>query len=138
MSDQRGEGNLDQSPSSEKISRKKWILLCGVTGIAAGLANGLFGAGGGTLAVPAMERLLGVEERKAHATAISIILPLTLLSSILYVQNHFVHWGYTLRAILGGMAGGYIGARLLCILPTSITRKVFGVCMIAAAVRMML
>ena len=49
-------------------------------GLVTGFANGLFGSGGGTIVVPAMERFLGEEEHKAHATAIAVILPLSLLS----------------------------------------------------------
>ena len=48
-------------------------------GLVTGFANGLFGSGGGTIVVPAMERFLKVEEHKAHATAIAVILPLSLL-----------------------------------------------------------
>lgn len=42
-------------------------------GLVTGFANGLFGSGGGTIVVPAMERFLGEEEHKAHATAIAAI-----------------------------------------------------------------
>ena len=42
-----------------------------LTGLVTGFVNGLFGSGGGTLVVPAMERFLCVETHKAHATAIS-------------------------------------------------------------------
>ena len=52
------------------IKKGKAILIGAVTGF----ANGLFGSGGGTIVVPCMERFLNVEEHKAHATAIAIIL----------------------------------------------------------------
>ena len=54
-------------------------------GLVTGFANGLFGSGGGTIVVPAMERFLGEEEHKAHATAIAVILPLSLLSLGVYL-----------------------------------------------------
>ena len=62
-------------------------LIYALIGLVTGAANGLFGSGGGTIAVPAMVLLLGVEEHRAHATAISIILPLTLLSTFFYVSR---------------------------------------------------
>lgn len=105
-------------------------------GVITGAANGLFGSGGGTIAVPAMVLLLGEEEHKAHATAISIILPLTIVSAFFYIANNFVDWSLTLKVTLGGMAGGYAGAKLLNICPANILRKIFAVFMIAAAIRM--
>lgn len=105
-------------------------------GITTGAANGLFGSGGGTIAVPAMVILLGAEERKAHATAISIILPLTLVSAFMYIRSDFINWNITIWVMLGGIVGGYVGAKLLHICPANILRKVFGIFMILAAIRM--
>lgn len=105
-------------------------------GLVTGLANGLFGSGGGTIAVPAMVLILGAEEHKAHATAISIILPLTVVSSVFYICNNYVDWGLTFKVVLGGLMGGYIGAKLLNICPTGALRKIFAVFMIAASFRM--
>lgn len=107
-------------------------------GIVTGLANGLFGSGGGMIVVPAMIMLLGMEEHKAHATAIFIILPLSLVSMYLYISNSYINWDITWKVMLGGVAGGYIGARLLNLLPTYVLRKVFAVFIIAAALKMLL
>lgn len=107
-----------------------------IIGITTGVVNGLFGSGGGTIAVPAMILILGADEHKAHATAISIILPLTLLSVFFYVRNDFVNWDLTWKVMLGGVAGGYLGAKLLNICPEKILRKTFAVFMIIAAVKM--
>lgn len=112
----------------------KYILI----GLATGLANGLFGSGGGTIAVPAMILLLKKKEHMAHATAISIILPLTIVSAILYISNKYIHWGLTIKVMLGGILGGYIGAKLLGKCPSHILRKIFALFMIAAAIRMIL
>lgn len=105
-------------------------------GMAAGIANGLFGSGGGTIAVPAMVYLLGEEEHDAHATALLIILPLTLVSSYFYLSNNFVDWNITWKAMVGGVAGGIVGASLLNRCPSGVLRKIFGTFMIVAAVRM--
>lgn len=107
-------------------------------GLAAGVANGLFGSGGGTIAVPAMAFLLDEDEHKAHATAILIILPLTLVSTYFYIAGHYVDWNITWKAMVGGVAGGIIGAFLLNKCPSRLLRKIFGIFMIAAAVRMIL
>ena len=110
----------------------KYILI----GLVTGTVNGLFGSGGGSIAVPAMILLLGTEEHKAHASAIAIILPLTIVSAFFYISNGFVNWSITLRVILGGMVGGYIGAKLLSKCPANVLRKIFALFMIIAALRM--
>jgi uncharacterized membrane protein YfcA len=107
-------------------------------GLVTGTANGLFGSGGGTIAVPAMVHLLKAEEHKAHASAIAVILPLTVISSVFYISQGYVDWGLTLKVTAGGLVGGYIGARLLAICPEKLLRKIFAVFMAAAGVRMLL
>jgi len=107
------------------------------TGLVAGAVNGLFGSGGGIIVVPAMVHLLKVEEHKAHATAIAVILPLTCVSAFFYITHNYVDWGLSVKVIIGGIAGGYIGARLLKKCPSGILRKVFAVFMMVAAVKML-
>ncbi len=123
-----------------KMGSKKIIkyLKYALIGVVTGMANGLFGSGGGTIAVPAMVHFLGAEEHKAHATAISVILPLTVVSSAFYISKGYADWGLTLKVALGGMAGGYIGAKLLNKCPDRLLRKIFALFMAAAGVRMIL
>ncbi len=107
-----------------------------VIGMAAGVANGLFGSGGGTIAVPAMVFLLDADEHKAHATALLIILPLTLVSVYFYLSHNYVDWNITWKAMVGGVVGGALGAFLLNKCPSKVLRKIFGIFMILAAIRM--
>ncbi len=113
----------------------KWIKYCGI-GVVAGIANGLFGSGGGTIAVPAMVLMLHEEDRTAHATALMIILPLTIVSACFYVNSNFIDWGITLKAMAGGVVGGAIGALVLHKCPVRFVRIIFGVLMLVAAFRM--
>lgn len=116
----------------KQFFKGKFILL----GLITGVINGVFGSGGGTILVPGMFFLLKVSEHKAHATAISVILPLSIMSTIVYVKYGIIVWNVTLKVILGGIVGGYIGARLLNKIPGNILRKVFALFMIIAAIRM--
>jgi uncharacterized membrane protein YfcA len=85
-----------------------------------------------------MVMLLKADEHKAHATAISVILPITIISSLLYISKSHIDWSITWKAAAGGVIGGYVGARLLHICPENILRKVFGVLIVAAAVRLLI
>ena len=109
-------------------------------GLVTGFANGLFGSGGGTIVVPAMERFLGVEEHQVHATAITVILPLYLLSLGIYLWKTDLGavWRIALWASAGGLAGGFVGAKLLNRVSGIWLHRIFGAFMLAAAVRMIL
>lgn len=109
-----------------------------VIGIITGFANGLFGSGGGTVVVPCMERFLKVDTHKAHATAIAIILPLSIISAFIYLKNVDVQWKDIFAISIGGMIGGFLGARYLNKIPAKLLHKIFGAFMIAAAVKMLL
>ena len=105
-------------------------------GFITGIVNGLLGAGGGTLIVPALVFLLGIEDHKAHATAISIILPITLVSSLVYLQNKIIDIPLTINIAIGSTTGGIIGAYFLNKLSIPLLRKIFGIIMLIASVRM--
>ena len=116
------------------MSKKGFV--SAVIGVVAGFANGLFGSGGGTIVVPAMERFLKIEPHKAHATAIAIILPLSILS--MFMKNLDVQWFNVIVLSIGGMVGGFIGAKLLNKISDKWLHKIFGAFMILAAVKMIL
>lgn len=118
--------------------KKKRFLLYIAGGLSAGLLNGLFGSGGGTLIVPFMTEFLDVEERKSHATAILIIFTFTLISLIFYGINGILDYKLALYTSLGGVIGGFLGAKLLSKLSNRFIRKIFGFFMIIAAVKMVI
>ena len=107
-----------------------------LTGFACGLTNGLFGAGGGAIAVPALERFLGAKTHKAHATAVAAVLPLTAVSLMFYSGEISAGLGTLALISLGGAAGGLAGARLLRKLPAKALHKILGIFLAAAALRM--
>ncbi|MTI66047.1 MAG: sulfite exporter TauE/SafE family protein [Firmicutes bacterium] len=109
-----------------------------IIGFLTGITNGLFGSGGGTIIVPSLVFILGLEEHKAHATAISIILPLTLISTFIYFNNGMLNFKIAILVALGGIIGGFSGAKLLKKIPSTILRKIFGLFMIIAAIRMVI
>ncbi len=107
-----------------------------VVGTAVGVINGIFGAGGGTLLVPALERFMDLETHKAHATAVAVILPLCVVSAAVYLFRVPTDWFAVMWVSLGGIAGGVTGANLLNKLSAAWLHKLFAVFLAAAAVRM--
>ena len=95
-------------------------------GVAVGLANGLFGGGGGMIAVPLLQRV-GLEEKRAHATAILWILPISLLSFLLYAVKGYYRANILIPTAIGVTAGGFLGAKLLGRMPVKSVNLVFAV-----------
>lgn len=106
-------------------------------GILVGFINGFFGSGGGVIAVLVLKKFFGLEEKKAHATALGIILPLSCASLFMYTESK-VDFSVVLLCATGGALGGVTGAKLLNKIPKKWLKIVFGAVMIASGVRMVL
>ena len=117
--------------------RKTRPLLSAIFGIAVGAANGLFGGGGGMIAVPALT-LSGVPSKKAHATAIAIILPLSLISGAVYLAKGAADPSVILPSCAGVIVGGIAGAMLLKKIDSHGLSLLFYALMIAAGLKLSL
>jgi uncharacterized membrane protein YfcA len=118
-----------------RSQKRKWRVY--PLGAAAGFLNGLFGAGGGMVAVP-MLKALGVPRESCHATSLAIILPLAVASGLFYLNAGSFAIGDTLQYLPGGVAGALFGAWLLPRLDTLVLRRIFGGLMLLAAARLFL
>ncbi len=129
------------SEISKQITIKKQsnhqILYCVLTGCIAGLINGLFGGGGGMIVVPMLVFLLKRESRSAHATAILIILPLSIVSGLLYASFGNLQLNVGIPVGIGVVVGGAIGALLLSKLSSKWVIVIFSIVMAAAGVKML-
>ena len=105
-------------------------------GIVCGFLNGLFGAGGGSVVVPAMEKFLNIDEKKSHATAIGIILIMSLVSSALYIGKGFFDFNIWWRVSIGGVIGGLVGANALNKISKKWLKIIFGAVIIVTAIKM--
>ncbi|MDK2823483.1 MAG: uncharacterized protein PWQ67_1438 [Clostridia bacterium] len=112
------------------------IVKLGAIGIITGIVNGLLGIGGGTILIPAMIFLLGEKQHKAHGTSLAIILPTALVSTLIYKYNNYLDLNLSLKVASGAVIGGYLGAKLMNKLPAKSLKKLFGVFMIVAGLRM--
>ena len=117
-----------------KMKAGKALLL----GIPIGLINGFFGSGGGIAAVYVLKKFLDTEAKKAHATAISVILPLSAAGLLIYSRGVDTDLSLIIKLAIGGVAGGAIGAKLLTNIPKKWLKIGFGAVMAFAGVRMVL
>jgi hypothetical protein len=101
-----------------------------------GLLNGLFGSGGGVVAVPLL-RLFGLEPRKSHATSVALIFFLSLISVVAYGLKGALDYNAALTYVPFGLAGAVLGAFLLKKVPNSLLRRIFGAVVLISAVRIL-
>ena len=106
-------------------------------GALAGLINGLFGGGGGMIIVPSLKYVLRYKTNSAHATAIAVILPLSVLSGIFYTVFGNFEWQPALFTTAGVLAGGIFGAVLLKKLSSTPLTLIFSAVMAIAGVKML-
>lgn len=106
-----------------------------ITGSASGIANGLFGAGGGMFLVPLLVRWCGIEERRAFATSVAVIFPISIVSAILYWMHGILDWQAALPYLVGGAIGGLIAGRIFKKVKLVWIRRAFGVLIIYGGVR---
>lgn len=108
---------------------------CALSGAAAGVANGFFGGGGGMILVPLLTRWCGLEQRKAFATSVAIILPLCALSSAVYFFRGGLDFRLALPYLIGGLIGGFAGGRLFRRLNMDWLRRVFALLILYGGVK---
>lgn len=117
-----------------KKYKEKLIMLIG--GALVGFAGGFFGGGGGMLCVPLLNKLLKVDTKQSHATAMLVILPMSIASAITYFFNGHYQLNKTVIVGIGVFAGGLIGAFLLKKLNSFVVSLIFSLLMIAAGIRL--
>lgn len=106
-------------------------------GFITGGLNGLFGSGGGMVAVP-MLRGLGLTDEQSHATSMAVIFPLAIASGFFYLREGGFALADAWPYLPGGLLGALCGAWLLPRLNAVWLHRVFGVVILFSAGRLLL
>ncbi len=130
--DKKGKKNDEKNKSFTK-KQKLWLIL---SGGAIGLLNGFFGGGGGMICVPILQKVLGLDAKQSHATAIAVIFPLSLISAFVYVINGYISSFPLLSVGLGVVLGGITGSFALKFLPPKAIRIIFAIIMFVGGIRL--
>lgn len=100
---------------NKKIDRRDIGRLL-LVGAAAGAANGLFGAGGGLIAVPLLIGWLKLPEKNAYATSLAVMVPISAVSLTVYFLRGGLAvdgtWWYLAGGVLGGGLAGLLFRRI--------------------------
>ena len=109
--------------------QKKYLIAGGL----AGIANGFFGGGGGSVLVPLLTGYCGLDQRRAFAT--SVILPLCALSSAIYFFRGGLDIAAALPYLIGGTVGGWAGGKWFKGMKMPWLKRAFGLLLIYGGVR---
>ena len=109
-----------------------------IAGAAAGLANGLFGGGGGMVFLPLMSREKALDRRQLFATCVGVIFPVCAVSAGVYLWRGGVSWGTALPYLAGGLIGGALGGKLYGKVSTKLLKWLFAAFLFYAGVKYLL
>lgn len=118
---------------SQRIS----VWRCLLAGLAAGFVNGFFGAGGGMVLVPLLIWLVGLPDKLAFSSAVSIILPLCIVSLLIYRQQGMLPLSDALPYLLGGAGGGVLAGLWFRKIPAKWLHLALGALILLGGVRLL-
>ncbi len=104
--------------------------------IITGIINSAIGAGGGMVSVPVMKKY-GLTQKKAQATTLTVILPLTVVSAVVYALKGFYSPADALKYIPFGFAGAVAGVKITEKVRNKSLKKIFALFMIWSGIRML-
>lgn len=115
--------------------RVNWARVATV-GVVAGLTSGLFGVGGGVIMVPALMAVAGFEPKLATGTSLTAIVPIALSATVGYALAGEVDWAAGVPMAAGALAGSIVGTQVLRSIQARLLQLLFGLLMVATALRM--
>ncbi len=88
------------------------------------------------ICVPLLEKVLHLQNKYSHATAIVVILPISFVSALIYCLGGHIETIPFATVAAGVLLGGIVGSFLLKFLPSKIVRIIFVVIMFAGGIRL--
>ena len=115
------------------------IYLCLLLGLAAGVASGFLGIGGGTIIIPVLVYAAGFSQHQAQGTTLALMIPpIGLLAAMKYYQAGNVDIRIAALICIGFFIGGFVGASFVMPIPDPLLKRIFGVFLILIALKMIL
>lgn len=113
------------------------VLTLIVIGLLAGILSGFMGVGGGVIMIPLMILLLGYSQHEAQGTSLAVLaIPVTFLAAYNYYSAGHVNWKFAVVMALAFVVGGYLGSKFAISLDQSVLKKIFGVVLLIAAIKL--
>ena len=112
------------------------ILILLFIGLLAGVLSGLIGVGGGIVMVPLFVYMLGYNQHHAQGLSLAVMLPpVTILAVINYNKTETIDWKLAAVIALIFIIGSYLGSKVALNIDQERLKKIFGVVMLIAALK---
>ena len=115
----------------------EWIAIGGI-GAVIGFAGGLFGVGGGMIAVPVLALGFGLEQQFAQGTAYMMAAPTAVMGLWHYYRHGSVDTRYALAIGSTGCIAGYLGTLLALYVDPQQLRRMFSIFLLLLVAYMVL
>lgn len=114
-----------------------WKLKFGtaISGAVAGTVNGLFGAGGGMVLVPALTQLTELKEEQIFPSSVSIIMPICLVSLSVTANQTGLPIREALPYLLGSIPGGILAVFAGKRVPVIWLHRILGIMILWGGIR---
>jgi uncharacterized membrane protein YfcA len=113
------------------------IFLYLLLGLTTGILSGLIGIGGAIIIIPSLVLGFGMSQHTAQGTTLALMVPpIGLLAAWTYYKAGFVDFKIAALICLGFFVGGFIGARFVTDISDLLLKRIFGVLLLLAAMRM--
>jgi hypothetical protein len=103
------------------------ILLDLVLGAIFGFLGGMFGIGGGIVAIPVLGLAFGMSEQVAQGTALVMVTPNVMIGLWRYHRHGSLNLRYALTLAIAAVPCTYVGAHIATRLPSTPLRIAFGI-----------
>ena len=103
-----------------------------------GLISGFFGGGGGMVLIPLLTHYCKLDEKKSFASSLCIILPITVVSIVVYAINGTLKTNHLLPFLIGGIVGGIISGATFKKLSAGTLQKLLGAMILWGGARLIL
>ena len=108
------------------------VLFCG---IAAGIINGLLGAGGGMILIPLLCLWTDLEKEERFPCSVAMMLPMCGVSALISSFHGSVPWSLALPYMSGGILGGFLAGKFGARIPLSWMHKILGILILWGGIR---
>jgi len=106
-------------------------------GLAAGLASGVLGIGGGIIIIPALVYFLNYSQKTAQGTSLGLLLlPVGFLAVMNYYKAGYVNIKAAGLMVITFVIGSYISSKFVVSLPENIIKKIFAVFLLFYSIKL--
>jgi uncharacterized protein len=113
------------------------LLILLLIGLAAGVASGMVGIGGGIIIVPALVFFMGLTQHTAQGVSIGmLLLPVGFMAAINYYKAGNFNMSYSALIGLGFIGGAFIGSKISLAIDPLMMKRIFGVIILIMAIRL--